>query len=88
MTDFLTTCRRCGKEYEPSRESIQAGTWKVCPDCAPKPAETATTEGYRDDDTIDLTLADVMLSFACAFLPPPPENVVPLRRPRLPREGA
>ena len=42
----------------------------------------------RDDDAIDLTLAQVMLSFACAFLPRPPENVVPLRRSRLPREGA
>ena len=37
---LITTCRHCGKEHEATSEAIRAGTWKVCPTCAPKPAES------------------------------------------------
>ena len=40
MTTIVSTCRECGSEYEPSREAIQAGTWRRCPACTPEPAET------------------------------------------------
>jgi hypothetical protein len=33
MTIITTTCRRCGTEFEPGREAIVAGAWRVCPDC-------------------------------------------------------
>ena len=33
MTAILITCRRCGSEFEPSREAIVAGAWRLCPDC-------------------------------------------------------
>ena len=39
MTTFITTCRECGREYEPTPESIRAGTWQRCPACSPAPAE-------------------------------------------------
>jgi hypothetical protein len=35
MSVFVTACRNCGTEFEPSREAIRAGTWKVCPTCQP-----------------------------------------------------
>jgi hypothetical protein len=33
VTIITTTCRRCGTEFEPGREAIVAGAWRVCPDC-------------------------------------------------------
>jgi hypothetical protein len=33
MTIIATTCRRCGTEFEPSREAIVAGAWRLCPAC-------------------------------------------------------
>jgi hypothetical protein len=35
----VVPCRACGKEYEPDRRAIVAGSWRLCPACAPKPAE-------------------------------------------------
>ncbi len=35
MTIITTTCRRCGTEFEPGREAIVAGTWRLCPACRP-----------------------------------------------------
>jgi hypothetical protein len=29
----LVTCRRCGAEFAPGRETIVAGAWRLCPDC-------------------------------------------------------
>jgi hypothetical protein len=39
MTGFVTTCKECGKEYQPSPAVIRDGTWLRCPDCLPKPTE-------------------------------------------------
>lgn len=36
MTTVVTQCRRCGVEFEPSTAAIRAGSWRVCPTCAPK----------------------------------------------------
>ena len=33
MTIIATICRRCGAEFEPGREAIMAGTWRLCPAC-------------------------------------------------------
>jgi hypothetical protein len=33
MPTFITRCRQCGKEYEPSRASIRAGSWRTCLAC-------------------------------------------------------
>jgi len=33
VTIITTTCRRCGTEFEPGREAIVAGAWRLCPDC-------------------------------------------------------
>jgi hypothetical protein len=33
MTIITTTCRRCRAEFEPGREAIVAGTWRLCPAC-------------------------------------------------------
>jgi hypothetical protein len=30
---IITICRRCGTEFEPIREAIIAGAWRLCPDC-------------------------------------------------------
>jgi uncharacterized OB-fold protein len=42
MTTIITTCRACGREYEPDRRAIVAGAWRLCPDCraAGAPPET------------------------------------------------
>jgi hypothetical protein len=39
MPTYIVRCKACGKEHEPSPEAIRAGTWKLCPDCTPKPTE-------------------------------------------------
>ncbi len=36
MTGIVTQCRRCGVQFEPSAAAIRAGTWSICPNCAPK----------------------------------------------------
>jgi hypothetical protein len=28
-----TTCRGCGKRFEPTSESIRRGDWQTCPAC-------------------------------------------------------
>jgi hypothetical protein len=33
MTIITTTCRRCGAEFEPGREAIVVGAWRLCPGC-------------------------------------------------------
>ena len=30
---IIVTCRRCGAEFEPSREAVVGGAWRLCPDC-------------------------------------------------------
>jgi hypothetical protein len=30
-----TRCNRCGREFEPTTESVRAGTWRTCPACKP-----------------------------------------------------
>jgi hypothetical protein len=37
MTIITTTCRRCGTEFEPDREAIVAGAWRLCPACRDTP---------------------------------------------------
>jgi hypothetical protein len=37
MTVITTTCRVCHREFAPTRASIAAGTWQVCPECRPAP---------------------------------------------------
>jgi hypothetical protein len=33
MSTIAVDCRRCGQEFEPGREAIVAGTWRLCPAC-------------------------------------------------------
>ena len=33
MPTFMTTCRTCGREFEPDHTAIVAGTWRICPVC-------------------------------------------------------
>lgn len=35
MTALITTCRTCGREFEPDRQTILRGEWKRCPACRP-----------------------------------------------------
>jgi hypothetical protein len=36
MPTFITRCMKCGEEYEPSREAIRVGSWRLCPACQPQ----------------------------------------------------
>jgi hypothetical protein len=48
MSSYLVTCKTCGAEFEPSREAIKAGAWRLCPMCAPAPTkETSCRECGR-----------------------------------------
>jgi len=43
---IITTCRVCGREFEPERAAIRAGTWRDgCPRCrqAGGPTQAAAT---------------------------------------------
>jgi len=36
ISTMLVTCKQCGRQYEPTREAIVAGTWRRgCPVCHP-----------------------------------------------------
>jgi hypothetical protein len=35
MTAIPIRCRACGMKFVPPRESIRAGSWRLCPACAP-----------------------------------------------------
>jgi len=41
MSTFVIECLTCGRQYEPTREAIIAGTWRrACPICnAPRKDE-------------------------------------------------
>lgn len=30
---IIVECIRCKREFEPTREDVQRGRWKLCPDC-------------------------------------------------------
>ena len=48
---ILTTCRRCGAEFEPDPDAIRAGAWQVCRRCraseAGPPSLPAEAEAKR-----------------------------------------
>jgi hypothetical protein len=44
MTAFVTTCRQCGTEFEPTHDAIIAGVWRVCPGCQPSPSDATHCE--------------------------------------------
>ena len=44
MTTFITTCRHCGREFEPDRRAIVAGSWRLCPACQPQPHDETRCE--------------------------------------------
>jgi hypothetical protein len=37
MGAIVTTCRRCGKDFEPEPEAIARGQWRTCPACTAQP---------------------------------------------------
>jgi hypothetical protein len=39
MTPIVTTCRKCGREFEPDRATILAGSWRLCPSCRRTPPQ-------------------------------------------------
>lgn len=43
MPGVIVVCAQCGADYEPTRERILRGKWKICPACSSSPADTATT---------------------------------------------
>lgn len=44
MTALITVCRGCGREFEPDRQTILKGTWRICPACRPAASEAAPAE--------------------------------------------
>jgi hypothetical protein len=43
MGAIVTTCRVCGKDFEPTTPSVRAGRWQQCPACMSKPAPEPET---------------------------------------------
>jgi uncharacterized OB-fold protein len=39
MTVFVTRCKDCGAEFEPTQDAIRAGSWRLCDACRPQTAE-------------------------------------------------
>ena len=33
MTAFITRCKDCDTKFEPTQDSIRAGSWRRCPAC-------------------------------------------------------
>ncbi len=47
MTTLVTTCRTCGSEFEPDRQTILRGQWKTCPACRPAATPPPDDPGTR-----------------------------------------
>ena len=47
MTALITTCRGCGRAFQPDRQSILRGEWKTCPGCRPTAAPPPDDAGGR-----------------------------------------
>lgn len=39
----IVTCTQCHADYEPDRQRILRGQWKVCPGCSGAPADLVTS---------------------------------------------
>jgi hypothetical protein len=39
MPTYIVQCKQCGKEHAPPPAAIRAGSWRLCADCAPSPAQ-------------------------------------------------
>jgi hypothetical protein len=46
VTIITTVCRRCRVEFEPGREAIVAGTWRLCPECRDRSTNALGSLGY------------------------------------------
>jgi hypothetical protein len=49
MPVFITTCKDCGAEFEPTADAIKAGSWRLCPTCQPQPRDETRCERCRRD---------------------------------------
>lgn len=63
MSIIATVCRQCGAEFEPTRDAIVRGRWRVCPACQPEEPRSQCRSCGRE-----LRGTNRQLCLACAGL--------------------
>jgi hypothetical protein len=48
MPTITTTCKTCGKDFEPDHRAIVAANWRLCPACQPQPSRETRGEERCD----------------------------------------